>query len=408
MNIRRENFMGRTFLFISPQYPQRLRFLANRLKAAGFTVVGIGDSDWASLAPELQGDLAEYCKVNMNCYRADGSIEPDAYAGIFNTACYLADKYGKPEYIESFNEWWLPLDAQLRADLGVQGNKPDELSHLNRKSLMKERFRRAGVSVVPGKLVEDLPGMLRFMNGICNNDIIVKPDHGVGASCTYRIRTKEEAENFFANKNPAQRFYMERFISGEDRELLSFDGITDADGKPAFFIAHHYCDGIMEVVGGGTLSYNNLKMSEMPEGLLKAGLASVESFNIRKNFFHIEFFKSGEKFFGLEINARPPGVVTLDMDNHARGMDIWALYADICANGHTCLGPSQDRICGYVGRLNSCDYRLSHNDIMARFGSEIVFHMPMDSRVMGDYCYLTISDSQERREELRRAITELR
>ena len=399
--------MGRTFLFISPQYPQRLRFLANRLKSIGFTVVGIGDSDWGSLNPDLQRDLAEYCKVNMNCYKADGSIDPDVYAGIFNTACYLADKYGKPEYIESFNEWWLPLDAQLRADLGVQGNKPEELQHLNRKSLMKERFRRAGVNVVPGKLVENISGMIKFMNS-CGNDIIVKPDHGVGASSTYRLRTREEAENFFANKNPAQQFYMEKFISGDDRELFSFDGITDADGKPAFYIAHHYCDGIMEVVDGGTLSYNNLKLADIPEDLYKAGMASVESFNIRKNFFHIEFFKAGGKFFGLEINARPPGVVTLDMDNHARGMDLWALYADVCANGHTPMVGSQDRICGYVGRLNSCSYRLSHEEIMRQFGSEIVFDMPMDSRVMGDYCYLTLSDSPERCDELRRLITELR
>lgn len=399
--------MGRTFLFISPQYPQRLRFLANRLKAAGFTVVGIGDSDWGSLNPELQRDLAEYCKVNMNCYRPDGSIDQDVYAGIFNTVCYLADKYGKPEYIESFNEWWLPLDAQLRADLGVQGNKPDELWHLNRKSLMKERFRRAGVNVVPGKLVENISGMIKFMNS-CGNDIIVKPDHGVGASSTYRIRTREEAERFFANKNPEQQFYMEKFISGSDRELFSFDGITDADGKPAFYIAHHYCDGIMEVVDGGTLSYNNIRLSDIPEDLVRAGMASVESFNIRKNFFHIEFFRSDGKFFGLEINARPPGVVTLDMDNHARGMDLWALYADICANGHTAIEGSQDRICGYVGRLNSCNYRLSHEEIMRQFGNEIVFDMPMDSRVMGDYCYLTLSDSPERCEELRRFITELR
>ena len=290
--------MGRTFLFISPQYPDRLRFLANRLKLQGFTVVGIGDSDWGCLDEDLRGDLAEYCRVNMNCYKADGTIDPDVYAGIFNTACYLADKYGKPEYIESFNEWWLPLDAQLRSDMGVQGTQPDELQHINRKSLMKERFRAAEVNVVPGKLVDDLPGMVRFLtaNG---NDIIVKPDHGVGASDTYRIRSRAEAEIFFGRKRPSVQYFMEKFIAGDDRELFSFDGITDESGSPAFFIAHHYCDGIMEVVGGGTLSYNNLKMNEIPEGLLRAGFASVKSFKIKKTFFHIEFFYSEGKFYGL-------------------------------------------------------------------------------------------------------------
>ena len=397
--------MGRTFLFISPQYPQRLRYLADRLKARGFTVVGIGDADWGTLHNELQGNLTEYCKVNMNCYKEDGSIDQAVYAGILNTACYLADKYGKPEYIESFNEWWLPLDAQLRLDLGVNGNKPDDLQHIIKKSMMKKCFTNAEVNVVPGKIVESLNDMIRFMSAN-GNDIIVKPDHGVGASDTYRIRNREEAESFFAKKRPATQYFMEKFISGDDRQLFSFDGITDQDGKPAFFIVHHYCDGIMEVVNGGVLSYENLRMCDAPRELITAGFAAVKSFNIKRNFFHIEFFYCDGKFYGLEINARPPGVMTLDMDNHARGIDTWAIYADVCADGFTKREGCRDMICGYVGRLNSINYKYSKDDLMGMFGNEIVYGTAMDSRVMGDYCFLTLTETPERNEEIRRAITE--
>lgn len=394
----------KTFLMISPQYPPRLRFLANRLKAKGFNVVGIGDADWGSLVPESQADLTEYCRVNMDCYKTDGSIDPDVYAGIFNTACYLADKYGKPEYIESFNEWWLPLDAQLREDMQVQGNKPKFLQHIIKKSLMKDCFRMAGVAVVDGEVVTDVYAMHDFMQK-CENDIIVKPNHGVGASFTYRLKTHEDVENFFENKNKSTEFYMEKFIAGTNRELYSFDGITDADGVPAFYTVHKYCDGIMEVVGGQALSYHNLKSDEIPAELKKSGFASVKSFNLKKNFFHIEFFKSDGVFYGLEINARPPGVVTLDMINHSKGMDCWAVYADICANGHTEIKPSKDLICGYAARLFANNYLFSHTDIMSKYGSEIVFDMPMDSKVMGDYCYLTLTSSHQRRQEILDAVT---
>jgi len=394
------------FFIISPQYPPRLRFFANRLKAAGFNVFGIGDADWGSLHETLKADLTEYCRADLSCYAGNETIAPEKYAAVRSAAGYLADKYGPPAYLESFNEWWLPLDAALRGDLGVPGIKPAELPPLIRKSLMKERFRSAGVSVVDGAPVTDLDALLDFFER-SGRDIVVKPDRGVGSSDTCRIRSAEEARSFFDSRNPAFPYFMEVFIGDPARELYSFDGFTDAAGEPVFFTAHRYSDGILEIVSGNPLSYYNLKPEEIPEPLKAAGLAALKAFALKKTFFHIEFFKVNGIYYGLEINARPPGVLTLDMINHSKGIDCWELYARMCAGEKVSPVFRRDMVSAYAARIRGRPYKISHDELLAGYGREIVFHMPMDSKVMGDYAYLSLSDTQRRRAEMVERINEL-
>ncbi len=397
----------RNFIVVSPQYPPRLRFFVNRLKARGFNVLGIGDADWGNLDPALQADLGEYCRADLSCYSGNEELAREKYASVLSAAEYLRNKYGPVEYLESFNEWWLPLDAALRRDLDIPGTKPAGLSALIRKSLMKERFRAAGVAVVDGETVTGLEELLAFFER-SGRDIVVKPDRGVGASDTYRIRSGEEARRFFSARNPAFPYFMEAFIGDPGRELYSFDGFTDASGEPVFFTCHRYNDGILEVVGGNPLSYHNLRTDEIPADLKSDGLAALKAFGLKKNFFHIEFFRVGGTCFGLEINARPPGVLTVDMINHSKGMDCWDLYARMCAGESLAVRPRRDMICAYAARVTGKPYRLSHEELLARYASEIVYHMPMDSKVMGDYAYLVLTKTQEQRAKIVGQITEMK
>ena len=389
----------RNFILISPQYPPRVRFFAKRLKARGFNVLGIGDADWGNLDPALQADLGEYCRADLSCYSGNEELICEKYASILSAAKYLRNKYGPVEYLESFNEWWLPLEAALRRDLDIPGIKPAGLSGLIRKSLMKETFRAAGVAVVDGGTVTDFEALLAFFER-SGRDIVVKPDRGVGASDTFRIRSGEEARRFFSARNPAYPYFMEAFIGDPARELYSFDGFTGASGEPVFFTCHRYNDGILEVVGGTPLSYHNLRSDEIPPDLKAAGLAALKAFGLKKTFFHIEFFRVGGTCFGLEINARPPGVLTVDMINHSKGLDCWDLYARMCAGEAPLARPRRDIICAYAARVTGKPYQLSHEELLTRYAREIVHHMPMDSKVMGDYAYLVLTGTQERRSEI--------
>ncbi|MDO8806500.1 MAG: carboxylate--amine ligase [Elusimicrobiota bacterium] len=395
------------FIMLSPQYPPRLRFFANRLKARGFNVLGIGDADWGNLDEALRADLSEYCRADLSCYSGNEELVCDKYSSILSAVRHLADKHGPASCLESFNEWWLPLDAALRQDLGIPGLKPADLPRLIRKSVMKERFRQAGVAVVEGEIVTGLSALLDFFER-SGRDIVAKPDRGVGASDTRRIRSREEAERFFNGRNPAFPYYIEKFICGPGRELYSFDGFTDAAGEPVFFTCHHYIDGILEVVEGNPLSYHNLRRDEIPADLKAAGLAALRAFDLKKNFFHIEFFRLNGACFGLEINARPPGVLTVDMINHSKGVDCWDLYARMCAGEKLDVRLPRDLVCCYAARVFDRPYLLSHEDLLSRYGGEIVFHMPMDSKVMGDYAYLVLTETQERRQEILERISALR
>ncbi|MBI4350434.1 MAG: carboxylate--amine ligase [Elusimicrobia bacterium] len=395
------------FVMLSPQYPPRLRFFANRLKARGFNVLGVGDADWGCLDEALRSDLAEYCRADLACYAGNEEIDREKYSSVLSAVRYLADKYGRPACLESFNEWWLPLDAALRKDLDIPGLRPEDLPRLVRKSVMKERFRKAGVAVVEGELVTTL-GALMFFFERSGRDIIAKPDRGVGASDTCRIRNVGEAERFFYGRDPAFPYYIEKFIGGPGRELYSFDGFTDAGGEPVFFTSHHYNDGILEVVEGNPLSYHNLRRDELPADLKAAGLAALKAFGLKKNFFHIEFFRVNGVCYGLEINARPPGVLTVDMINHSKGIDCWDLYARMCAGEKLNVEPPNDLVCAYAARVSGRPYLLSHDELLARYGGEIVLHMPMDSKVMGDYAYLVLTRDQERRIEILETISALR
>ena len=48
--------------------------IANRLKAHGFRVLGIGDADWGNLDKALRGDLAEYCRADLACYSGNEEL----------------------------------------------------------------------------------------------------------------------------------------------------------------------------------------------------------------------------------------------------------------------------------------------------------------------------------------------
>ena len=96
------------------------------------------------------------------------------------------------------------------------------------------------------------------------------------------------------------------------------------------------------------------------------------------------------------------------MINHSKGIDCWDLYARMCAGEKLDVKLPRDLVCCYAARIYGRPYALSHEELLARYGGEIVLHMPMDSKVMGDYAYLVLTETQERRKEILEKISELK
>ena len=360
----------------------------------------MGDAPYAPFHSDLKSALRHYVRQRLECYDPNGGIIESMYLPIYKKIEKLAKEYGRIDYVESFNEWWLPLDARLRLDFNAEGIKPAELETLIKKSKMKERFRSAGAATVRGEIIADEKSMLEFKRQV-NGDIIAKPDRGLGSANTYRLRSDFDIGQFWRKKTPGAVYFMEKYIQDEKREFMSFDGLTDGRGDIVFYTVHVYNDGDLEIAATGkTIYYHNLKRDEIPQKFKDLGFRTVKAFNLRKRFFHIEFFRIGDEYYGLEINARPPGMVHLDMINHANGIDIWSVYAKVMNDERVVVRPTCDKICMQIGRFNKIKYKNPSKEILKKYYSNIAYQFNLGINLYGDWVCLILTDDHPKRQEI--------
>lgn len=97
------------FIFISPNFPKTYWNFCDRLKKNGVNVLGIGDNKIDILEDEVIDSLTEYFYVP----------DMEVYEDMKKAVEYYIEKYGKIDWIESNNEYWLELDAGLRTDFNI-------------------------------------------------------------------------------------------------------------------------------------------------------------------------------------------------------------------------------------------------------------------------------------------------
>ena len=97
------------FVFISPHFPTNYWKFCAELKNNGVNVLGIGDAPYDSLTDELKGSLTEYYKVS----------DMENYDEMYRAVAFFAFKYGRIDWLESNNEYWLEQDAKLRTDFNI-------------------------------------------------------------------------------------------------------------------------------------------------------------------------------------------------------------------------------------------------------------------------------------------------
>lgn len=395
------------FVFISPHFPVRYFKWAQSLKARGVTVLGIGDTPFQNLHPKLVAALTEYYQVwDMNNY--DQMV----------AACqYFENKYGKIDFIESQNEWWLELDARLRERFNVDtGFHPEDMRHIKAKSAMKEFFQRAGAKTMRYLVVkgpQDKDAALAFIKKV-GYPVFVKPDIGVGASESYSLKTPEDVDRFFSKDLP-EPYIMEEFIDGR---IVSFDGICDSKGDVVFCTTDHFPVPIAQVVNEGldhmyvTVPFAKPMIDVDPVAFEKTGRAVVKSFGIKRRFFHIEFFvlnsdKKGfakkNDFVALECNMRAPGGYTPDLIDFANSVSVYDIFADVICydeNRQNMDLPKYYAVASH--RKNSLSYAHSLDEVYARYHGKIKaagVYPAHIAAVMGDNyvfaCFDTIEEAYE-------------
>ena len=160
------------FVFISPNFPENYWMFCRELKRNGLRVLGIGDCPYENLSQNLRESLDEYYKVN--------SLEN--YDEVYRGVAWFISKWGRIDWLESNNEYWLERDAQLRQDFHIlSGFQPEDMERVKFKSKMKPYYQQAGIRTARYHMVDDFDGCMGFI-GEVGFPVIVKPDNGVGAS----------------------------------------------------------------------------------------------------------------------------------------------------------------------------------------------------------------------------------
>ena len=93
----------------------------------------------------------------------------------------------------------------------------------------------------------------------------------------------------------------------------------------------------------------------------------------------------------LEVNMRPPGGYTPDMMDYAHSTDVYKIYADMVCYDERRLPVSEDQYyCVYASRKDGNRYSHTHEEIMERYGVNMVMQEEMPEiswATMGRYMY---------------------
>ncbi len=366
------------YIFISPHFPYIFENFAVHLKEKGVNVLGIADEAYDKLRPRLKSGLTEYYKVN----------NLENYEEVLRACGYFTHKYGKIDRVESHNEYWLSLDAHIRTDFNVFGYKNADMPRIQQKSGMKEVFRSCGIPVAKGRVFSDYDDALGLAEEL-NYPVCIKPNAGVGASDTYKIRNKEELDHFFSIRVPHIEYIMEEFIDGA---IVTYDGLTDKEGNIVFDCCLKYDRPVIEIAHFNSDMYYYVPR-EIEEDLKEYGRLCVEAFDIRERFFHIEFFRKSDdqSLMALELNCRLPGGNTPEMWNYANDFDIYQEYANVVVDQKFNASIERPYFCCYVSRKSFRNYTYSQEEIQNRYGDKImsIESIPgIFSQIMGDVGFI--------------------
>ena len=356
------------FIFISPNFPRIYSQFVKALKDRGVNVLGIGDERFETLNDELKQNLTEYC------YVADLNNK----AWVINTIEYLRYKYGKIDFIESNNEYWMKNDAVYREWFNIEGGyRPAELADYQSKSGMKKYFQKAGVKTARYILVSSLEESLKFIEKV-GYPVFAKPDSGVGAADTFKIKNEEELKHFHEVK-PNEVYIMEEFLDGS---IVSFDGIANSKSEVVVAFKETFPTPIAEVVVKNIDVFYYAE-SKMPKAYREMGERIIKAFNVKSRCFHTELFKLNSdkpgfakkgEIVGLEINLRSPGGETPELLNLVAGTDYYEAYASMIVDDVCHLNNETNKIAFSINRKFNLQYKHSSEDIMSVYKDNLAKH----------------------------------
>ena len=389
-------------VFISPNFPLYYYNFCKNLKIRGVNVLGIGDAPYESLPQHMIDSVTEYYKV--------GSLEN--FYEVEEACRFFNQKYGKLDWIESQNEYWLETEATLRKIFDVNsGTKIDDMAPMKYKSKMKDVYKSCNIPVARYILISTYENAINFTREV-GYPVVVKPDNGVGASSTYKLENDDELSYFFATKDNNTTYIMEEFINGH---VETFDGITDSNKNVLISASHVMLHSIMDTVNtcSDTAFYFQPFEGKDIEFI---GKKVVKAFDTRSRYFHFEFFRLEEDkeglgkkgdLVGLEVNMRAPGAYIPDMINYAYDVDTYALWSDVLIYDKIFVDVNRKYVVGYASRRKGIDYTYSYEEIKDKYKDKIKIDTEVPEALaaaMGNHVFIFRTEKEEELIEMIRFI----
>ncbi|MBQ7710034.1 MAG: Type 1 glutamine amidotransferase-like domain-containing protein [Bacteroidales bacterium] len=393
-------------VFISPHFPQTYWHFCAGLKANGVNVLGIADTNYENLPWQLRECLSDYYKVH----------NLENYDEMYRAVAFYAHRYGKIDWIESNNEWWLEQDARLRTDFNVTtGIQNDHIAAIKNKSEMKKYYALGGIPTA--RQIKGAEGAAKIKAFVKKTGypVIAKPDNGMGAGGTTKISNEADLKAWLeARSQDMGQYVIEEFITGL---LVSYDAIYNSKGEPIFENNTVFPTPIMDIVHGN-LDCCYWTNKTVPAKLAAIGRRTVKAFGIKSRFVHLEFFqldrdreglgKKGD-YVGLEVNMRPPGGYTPDMMNYAHQTDVYQIWADMVAYDEARKPQGESAYVGYVGRRDVHQYKHSHQEVLDKYGPAVCMceRVPYAlSDDLGDIAYIVRLSSKAEVDAFFKFVTE--
>lgn len=383
------------FIVTSPFFPENFQQFSVELHKKGFNVLGIGEEPYQQLGPKLRKALTEY-------YRVDDMNNRDE---VKRAVAFFYHKYGKIDRIESHNEHWLELDADLRTEFNVFGINNSDIRKIKYKSEMKKLFEEAGVPTVEGAIISTKADFKSAVKKI-GYPAIVKPDNGVGAAATYKLENEEDSERFLNEWDRTVVYFMEPFVSFD--RILTYDGLIDQDGEVVFETSLVYQIAPLDLL---TTKQENVYFIDhkMDDKLKEYGRNIIKVFGFKERFFHIELFQQGDDYIALEYNCRPAGGNTIDAYNYAYSIDLYDQYANVVKNNEFIPSDAKSEYCLALSRRDEFNYKYTNDDIRAKYGNDVKLITRVGkvfSEIMGDEYYCINCRSEEEIKEITKYVLE--
>ncbi|MCU0592421.1 MAG: ATP-grasp domain-containing protein [Desulfobacterales bacterium] len=364
-------------LYISPDFPPNFAHFVKHLHREGLRVWAIGEADFYSLPADLRACIRWYARADLNNWRkAEQAINE------LLEVKHAQGFEGAFDLVESHNEAWLRLEAFINERLVIPGITLREVDQLKKKSVMKRIFQESGLRVARGAIVSTVQEATRLA-GELGYPVILKPNEGVGAGGTHRLDAQDRLEAVFEELR--DDYLLEEFV---EAPIVTYDGLTDQEGNILFENSLIYGEGLIEYAQGkDTFFYVSRRV---PEALGHVGQSLAQRFDVRRKFFHFEFFKLAGDYMPIEINCRPPGGAIIDMMNYSIDGDLYRAWARMLMRRPLELPQAKKFVVAFVGRKDK-PHALTHGQLVEQLGPRLVEcaeNPPLYWEVMGRFRYI--------------------